>query len=85
MKKSSRYVGLIAEAASNRKRVAIVYVNRAGKEIKRSIAAYEIKNGYVWATDSKHGPDHIHSFKVDKIKEARALTTKFKPEWEVQL
>lgn len=73
------------QAGKDREQVRIEYINREGKAIVRTVRPYEIKGGYLYATDTKHGAGHIHSFKVSRIKSAEPVGKNFKPRWDVKL
>ena len=72
---------IIRKAGKDKQQVRIEYTNRQGKNIVRTIRPYEIKGGYLYATDTLHGAGHIHSFKVSRIRSAEPLDRKFKPRW----
>lgn len=75
----------VRKAGKAREQVRIEYTNRQGKQIVRTVRPYEIKGGYLYATDTKHGAGHIHSFKLSRIQNAETVGRKFKPRWEVKL
>jgi predicted DNA-binding transcriptional regulator YafY len=73
------------KAGKNREQVRIEYTDRHGKDIVRTVRPYEIRGGYVWATDTKHGAAHIHKFKLSRVRSAAPVGRNFKPRWEVKL
>lgn len=73
------------KAGKTQNQVKIEYTRRDGKTVVRTIRPYEIKGGYLWATDTKHGAGHIHSFKLSRVQSAKPLENRFKPRWEVKL
>lgn len=75
----------IISAAHEHKRIQIEYLTRINKHIRRNIAPYEIKDGYLYATDNKQGTKQICSFILSNIKRAKKLDKKFKPIWEIKL
>jgi predicted DNA-binding transcriptional regulator YafY len=75
----------IRKAGKDREQVRIEYTDKNGKQMVRTIRPYEVRGGYVWATDTKHGAGHIHSFKVSRIKSAAPVGRNFKPRWDVKL
>jgi predicted DNA-binding transcriptional regulator YafY len=75
---------IIRQAGKDQQQVKIKYTNRQGKNITRTIRPYEIKKGYVYATDSVHGAGHIHSFKVSRIQSAEPVERGYKPKWPVK-
>jgi predicted DNA-binding transcriptional regulator YafY len=76
---------IIRQAGKDKQQVKIQYTNRQGKSITRTIRPYEIRGGYLYATDTVHGAGHIHSFKVSRIKSAEPVERKYKPNWPVKL
>lgn len=72
-------------AGKNREQVRIEYTDKNGKEMVRTVRPYEIRGGYLWATDTKHGAGHIHSFKVSRVRSSQPVGRKFKPVWDVKL
>lgn len=73
------------KAGKDRTQVKIEYQRRDGKTVTRTIRPYEIKGGYLWATDTKHGAGHIHSFKINRVKSVEPLKTGYRPRWEIKL
>jgi predicted DNA-binding transcriptional regulator YafY len=75
----------IRKAGKNNEQVKIEYTDRRGKNITRTIRPYEVKGGYLWASDTAHGATRIHSFKVSRIKSATPTGKRFKPVWPGKL
>jgi predicted DNA-binding transcriptional regulator YafY len=75
----------VRKAGKARAQVRIEYTDKRGKNIVRTIRPYEIRGGYLWATDTRHGAGHIHSFKISRIRSAETVNRKFKPRWNVKL
>lgn len=75
----------IRKAGKNRNQVKIEYQRRDGKVVTRTVRPYEIKGGMLWATDTKHGAGHIHSFKLSRVRNAEPLNKTYKPRWDVKL
>ena len=76
---------IFRQAGKNREQVRIEYTDRKGKRIVRTVRPYEIRGGYLWATDTTHGAAHIHSFKIARVKKADPVGRKYRPRWEVKL
>ena len=76
---------VIRQAGKDREQVRIEYTDRHGRTVVRTIRPYEVRGGYVWATDTTHGAGHIHSFKASRIKSAEPVGRNFKPRWDVKL
>jgi predicted DNA-binding transcriptional regulator YafY len=73
------------KAGKEKQQVRIEYTDRHGKAMVRTVRPYEIKGGYLWASDTKHGAGRIHSFKLSRVKSATPVEKKFKPRWEIKL
>jgi predicted DNA-binding transcriptional regulator YafY len=76
---------LLRSAGKNREQVRIEYTDRRGKQIVRTVRPYEIRGGMLWATDTRHGAGHIHSFKMARVRSAATVGRKYRPRWEVKL
>ena len=72
------------KAGKSRQQVRIQYRDRRGRIIVRNIRPYEIKAGYLWATDTRHGAGRIHSFKITRVLSTELLPKKYRPRWEVK-
>lgn len=75
----------LRQAGKDRQQIRIEYTDRAGRNIVRTVRPYEIRGGYLWATDTKHGAGHIHSFKISRVRSVTPVAHKFKPRWDVKL
>jgi predicted DNA-binding transcriptional regulator YafY len=73
------------KAGKERQQVRIEYTNREGRNIVRTVRPYEIRGGYLWASDTTHGAGRIHSFKLSRVRDAQPVAHKFHPRWEVKL
>jgi predicted DNA-binding transcriptional regulator YafY len=73
------------KAGKTRNQVRIEYTDRKGRNIVRNVRPYEIKNGYLWATDTRHGAGRIHSFKISRVRSAEPLENRYRPRWDVKL
>ncbi len=69
----------------NHHRVRIRYLKGGKKIVLRDVAFYSFKDGLLYGTDTKHGNKKIRSYRCDRIKSAKVLDTKFKPEWRIEL
>lgn len=73
------------KAGKDRQQVRIEYTNKNGKGMVRTVRPYEIRGGYLWATDTTHGAGHIHSFKLSRVRSATPVDKTYKPRWEIKL
>lgn len=66
----------LALAAKNREMVAVKYNKPGVGPITRHVNPHEVSvnragRAVVWGTDSVHGPDQLHAFRLDRVLEVR--------------
>lgn len=75
---------IFRKAGKNRQQVKIEYTGRNGRTVQRTVRPYEIRGGYLWATDTTHGAAHIHSFKLSRVRKAEPVGRKYRPRWPIK-
>lgn len=81
----SRPVRIIRTAAEQGNRVVISYRKSNGDIVSREIRPYEESGRLIFATDTVHGASNIHSFRKDRIIDAKLLGNSwYKPQWPVR-
>jgi predicted DNA-binding transcriptional regulator YafY len=82
---SKRVLADADDAFEARAPMDIRYLSKkSGGVIERTIRPYEMKNGYLYATDTLHGAGQIHAFIVDRILDSAVDESRtFRPRWPV--
>lgn len=85
MKKNKEITKTIITAMKTSHKCKIVYLKASTNEVvKRVVSPYEIKDGYLLATDDKDFGAHIRSYILDNIKKISITKTTFIPNWELK-
>jgi predicted DNA-binding transcriptional regulator YafY len=80
-----RPVRIIRTAAEQGNRVVIKYRKESGEVVSREIRPYQESDRLFFATDTIHGAGNIHSFRKDRILDAKLLGNSwYKPHWPVR-